>query len=140
MTNTTLAFTLPTILFAVGCAVTEPASGSEPADPDTSQVTSLDTAAAQLCGVFQTPTACAQQPRVLSIASNAPSKLAYTTAGWSSCTMTYVLPNGFTDSFPFPTDASGTPDAGAGVRYTLRCTVSIAGLDFFSSSANTLVF
>jgi hypothetical protein len=50
-----------------------------------------------------------------------------------------VLPNGFTDSFPFPTDASGTAGAGSGVRYTLSCSLS-GSIAIVSTAVTTLVF
>ena len=129
MRNTPLAFTLPAFLFATGCAVTEPAD-----NPSTSSVEG----AATICDIA--PIFCGAPPPVVQLSANAPSALTYATSSWSACTMTYVLPNGFSDSFPFPTNASGTAGAGRGVYYTLTCTESLPGLNIFAASASALVF
>ncbi|HEY0991881.1 MAG TPA: hypothetical protein VGD80_32745 [Kofleriaceae bacterium] len=133
MRNTpTLAFTLPAFLLAAGCALTEP---TEQADNPSTNSTEQ---AVQFCDIFPS-LPCAPSPSVSS-ASNAPSSLTYATSGWSTCTMTYVLPNGFTDSFPFPTDASGTAGAGSGVRYTLSCSLLSGSITIISTAVTTLVF
>src|SRR5262245_52808833 len=131
MRNTpTLAFTLPAFMFVAGCAVTEPAQADNPSTDTVEQSLAF-------CDIFpQLP--CPPSPSISS-ASNAPSSLTYATSGWSTCTMTYTLPNGFTDSFPFPTDASGTAGAGGGVLYTLSCSLVSGPTTIISTAVTTLV-
>jgi hypothetical protein len=135
-------------LFAAGCAMSDPAEGSGTAhaqqsgEPATSSVEQGVTICDLLVLLGGNPASCPPSPSgTISVVSTAPSSLTYATSGWSTCTMTYtVLATGFTDSFPWPTESSGTAGAGAGVRYTLSCSFGPGGLTLFSSSATTLVF